>query len=101
MRRGEPGFAASAVGAVLVAAGVLDFTPGWIFLVGGGIVGLSGLLCLGIRGSVLLLLTGVWISASAFLGWAGSQGNLMASGLLAVALGFLSGVAGTVSARSA
>lgn len=98
MGRSDAGFAASAVGAALVVAGVLDAGGGWVFLAGGGLLGAGGLATLGLRGSVALLLCGVWLASSAGTAWASARWNLLAAGLAAVALGFTVGVSGAAEA---
>lgn len=98
MDRSDAGFAASGIGAALLAAGVMDATAAWVFLLGGAGLGAAGLSTLGFRGSVLLLLSGGWTLAAAFVPGAASQWNLLLVGLLGLALGFTAGVGGTAAA---
>lgn len=88
MNREEIGFAAAVVGSGLVAAGVLNVTAAWVFVAGGLLVAVAGILCLGTPGSVPTVLTGAWISLSVLLPWAQAQWNLFLAGILAISLGF-------------
>jgi len=81
-------FAAAVSGAVLVAAGVLDYTAAWLFVAGGAVAVLAGLASLGGRGAVPLVLAGAWLLVSSFAGWA-AQWNALAGGILALATAFL------------
>ena len=98
MGRSDVGFAGSAVGAAMVVAGVLDIGGGGVFLAGGALLAAGGLATLGLRGSVALLLCGVWVASSAGIVWASARWNLLAAGLAAVALGFTVGVSGAAEA---
>jgi len=94
MDRSDVGFAASVVGAALLVAGVLDVTPTWVFVLGGAALALAGLATLRLRGSALLILSGVWTLAAPFVPGAAAQWNLLVVGLLGVSLGFTAGVSG-------
>lgn len=94
MDRSDLGFVGCCVGACVLAAGVLGYAAGWVFVAAGGLLAVAGLATLGIRGSAALLLTGAWLAASPAVPWAFAQWNLLVAGLLAVGLGFTVGVAG-------
>lgn len=79
---------AAVAGAVLMAAGILDYTAAWLFVTGGVLAVVAGLSALGGRGAVPLLLTGVWLLVSSFGGWA-VQWNALAGGILLVATAFV------------
>jgi len=81
-------FAAAISGAILVAAGVLDYTTAWLFVAAGAVAALAGLVSFGGRGAVPLLLAGAWLLVSSVVGWA-AQWNAMAGGILVVATAFL------------
>lgn len=86
--------AAAVLGGVLTAAGVLDVTPAWVFVVVGGLSALAGLVNLGTRGSVALLAAGLWPVAFSAAGLA-EQWVLLSGGLLVVAAAFVVVAAGT------
>lgn len=92
--RHELGVGACAVGALLMVAGVLGYAWDWVFLASGSAAGLFGLLSLGGRGSVLILLLGGWLLISPFVGWAAAQWNLLAAGIALLAVGFLAAAVG-------
>ena len=79
---------AAVAGAVLMAAGILDYTAAWLFVAGGAVAVVAGLSGLGGRGTVPLLLAGAWLLVSSFVGWA-AQWNAMAGGILVVAAAFV------------
>lgn len=81
-------FAAAVSGGVLIAGGILGYHPSWIFIAAGALCGLAGLIGIGERGGSSLLLAGVWLLISAFVGWA-TVWNAFAGGIVAVATGFL------------
>lgn len=86
-------FAAAVFGAMLIAAGILDYTAAWLFVAGGAVAVLAGLLAVGGRGAVPLVVAGGWLLLSAFVGW-DAQWNAMAGGILTVATGFLATAVG-------
>lgn len=90
-------FTAAVSGGVLVAGGILGFHPGWIFVGAGALCGLAGLINIGERGGVSLLLAGAWLLVSVFVGWAATW-NAFAGGIVAVATGFLATAATTPEA---
>lgn len=91
-------FAAAVFGAVLLAAGVLDYTEAWLFVAGGAVTALAGLLALGGRGAVPLVVAGGWLLLSAFVGW-DAQWNAFVGGILLVATGFLATAVGPTEPR--
>lgn len=78
-----------------MAAGAADQAEAWVFLSGGAGVLLSGVLCIGTRGSVLMGLLGIWLLVSPATGWAAAQWNLLLAGIAAVTLGVLVGAVGS------
>ncbi|MFB6240242.1 MAG: hypothetical protein ABEJ46_01520 [Gemmatimonadota bacterium] len=90
-------FAAAVSGGVLIGGGILGFHPAWIFVAAGALCGLAGLLGIGERGGVSLLLAAAWLLVSAFVGWA-AVWNAFAGGILAVATGFLATAGATPEA---
>lgn len=85
---------AAVAGALLMAAGILGYSEGWLFAAGGGAAALAGLVSLGGRGAVPLLLAGAWLLVSSFVGWA-VQWNALAGGILLVATSFVAAAAGS------
>lgn len=99
MERSDVGFACSAVGAGMLAAGATGYAADWVFLTAGAALALGGLVTLGTTGSVLLVLCGAWVAASVALPWAAARWNLLAAGILAISLGFTAGAVGAVRSR--
>lgn len=91
MTREGFGFAASIIGGVLLVLGLYGYTPEWVTLVGGAAVAACSLLTLGGWGASLLFLSGIWMLASTWIGWARRPWNLIVFGIAIVSLGFLAG----------
>lgn len=94
MVRSELGLVATVVGGALTALGTVGYAPAWVFLVGGAVVALCGLLSVGGPGWWALSIVGGWIFLSVLVVDAGHQWNLLVSGLTVVGCGFWSGAAG-------
>lgn len=101
MKRQDSGFAAAVAGAVLVSSGVLQIVSAGLVTAVGAIAALAGLASLGTRGSVALAVVGGWLLASGIAGVALATWNLMATGLVVVALGFLVGAVGSSAGGAA
>lgn len=90
--------AATVAGGLLMAAGIVDYTPAWLFVAGGGLAALAGLVSLGGRGAVPLVLAGAWVLVGSFVGWA-VQWNALLGGILVVATAFLAAATGAPAAE--
>lgn len=99
MERSDVGFACSAAGAGMLVAGAAGYATEWVFPAAGAVLMLGGLVTLGTTGSALLVVCGAWVAASVTLPWAAAPWNLMASGILAISLGFTVGAIGVVRSR--
>lgn len=88
MSRKDTVFVAAVVGAALLLCGVYGVAAGWVFVTGGLLLVATGLLALGARGAALVVLLGLWVTAASGISWASEVWNLLASGLVALALSF-------------